>query len=57
MTHTDMIACVRNSVLVTGLNKSGYTVDRVGTHSLRAGGAMALAFNGYDATTIKKMGR
>jgi hypothetical protein len=31
--------------------------DLLGSHSLRAGGAMALKLHGYDDTTIMKMGR
>ena len=39
------------------LGKNGIIPERVGTHSLRAGGAMALKFAGADRDDIKKMGR
>ena len=39
------------------LEKHGYDVSRIGTHSLRSGGAMALKLNGYDDTLIRKLGR
>jgi hypothetical protein len=45
------------SVVATGLLSSGYTLDRIGTHSLRASGAMALKLNGHDKATIQKLGR
>jgi hypothetical protein len=40
-----------------GLYKLGYTPNDVSSHSLRAGGAMAMHLNGVDANTIRKMGR
>ena len=41
----------------TGLYTSGYSRDRIGPHSLRASGAMALKLAGYDNDMIKKLGR
>ncbi len=35
----------------------GYDPSDISSHSLRAGGAMAMHLNGVDATTIQKMGR
>lgn len=35
----------------------GIPIDRINTHSLRSGGANALALNGYSDTQIQKMGR
>ncbi len=35
----------------------GIPIDRVDTHSLRSGGANALALSGYSDTQIQKMGR
>jgi hypothetical protein len=35
----------------------GIPIDRVDTHSLRSGGANALALNGYSDREIQKMGR
>jgi hypothetical protein len=40
-----------------GLYNLGYTPNDVSSHSLRAGGAMAMHLNGVDANTIRKMGR
>jgi hypothetical protein len=40
-----------------GLYQLGYTSKDVSSHSLRAGGAMAMHLNGIDTNTIKKMGR
>ena len=42
---------------VKGTNVQGYPEDRVGSHSLRASGAMALKLNGYDDVMIMKLGR
>ena len=35
----------------------GYTVDRVLSHSLRAGGAMAMKLSGASDSTIMRIGR
>jgi len=35
----------------------GILIERVNTHSLRSGGANALALTGYSDTQIQKMGR
>ena len=35
----------------------GYDLDRIGSHSLRTGGATHLKILGYDSDTIKKLGR
>ena len=40
-----------------GLYKLGYSEGDVSSHSLRAGGAMAMHLNGIDPNTIQKMGR
>ena len=45
------------AVVTTGLHEKGITPNDVGSHSLRAGGAMALKLNGISDTTIKKAGR
>jgi len=39
------------------LNQQGLLPQHVGSHSLRAGGAMAMHLNKVDHNTIKKMGR
>ena len=38
-------------------DKKGIPTERVDTHSLRMGGANALALSGYSDTQIQKMGR
>ena len=40
-----------------GLYTMGYEPSDISSHSLRAGGAMALHLNGCDTATIQKMGR
>jgi hypothetical protein len=40
-----------------GLYTLGYSEGDVSSHSLRAGGAMAMHLNGIDPNTIQKMGR
>ena len=40
-----------------GLYDLGYTASDVSSHSLRAGGAMAMHLNGCDPVAIQKMGR
>ena len=35
----------------------GIPIERIDTHSLRSGGANALALSGYSDTQIQKMGR
>lgn len=48
---------VKAMVVKLNLTEKGMTPVLVGTHSLRAGGAIALKLHGYDNTTIMKMGR
>ena len=48
---------VKSAVVLLGLSKQGFHPSRVSSHSLRAGGAMALKLHGYDRDTIKKLGR
>ena len=43
--------------LVRYPTRKGIQVERVDTHSLRGGGANALALSGYSETAIQKMGR
>jgi hypothetical protein len=40
-----------------GYPAHGFPIDRIDTHSLRSGGANALALAGYSDTQIQKMGR
>lgn len=54
---THIRQAIRRSAIATNLHLAGYELDRIGSHSLRASGAMALKLNGYDESTIKKLGR
>jgi hypothetical protein len=53
----DIIAMVRDSAITLNLQDQAIDPDLIGAHSLRAGGAMALKLQGFDDTTIMKMGR
>ena len=48
---------VEYGVIACGLLLKGYELHKVGSHSLRAGGAMAMKLNGVDDTRIKQLGR
>jgi hypothetical protein len=53
----EIIALVRQTATSLELSEVAIDPDLLGSHSLRAGGAMALKLHGYDDTTIMKMGR
>jgi len=53
----DITIAVRWGATFDGLLDRGYTLERVSSHSLRAGGAMALALAGESAITIMRVGR
>jgi len=57
VTNADIVSAVRAAITPTGAAKCGYKPHLVGSHSLWAGGAMALFIQGYDAARIMKMGR
>ena len=48
---------VKYAAQLANLSDMGFSHERIGTHSLRAGGAVALKLAGYDETTIMKLGR
>jgi hypothetical protein len=48
-----LLAAVRR----TSLQDQGFVPSRIGSHSIRASGAMALYLNAVDPTLIKKLGR
>ena len=50
-----IVHAMRLSVVATGLRN--FDLSRVGSHSLRASGAMALKLNGQPDSTIMKLGR
>jgi integrase len=54
---THIVRAVRAAAMQTNLAQHGYALKRVGAHSLRASGAMALKLNGYTAEDIMKIGR
>ena len=54
---SDVNKAVKVAVADLKLPTNGIPIKRVGTHSLRAGGAMALALNGATRDMIKKIGR
>ena len=53
----DMITVVHTATNNLKLHQKVINTDLVGSHLLRAGGAMALKLHGYYDTTIKKIGR
>ena len=53
-----MLSAVRIAAIRTRLVEDyGFEMKRIGTHSLRSGGATQLAANGYSAATIMALGR
>lgn len=48
---------LRTTAKAQGLEAKGFDLARIGTHSLRSGGAMALRLAGHADATIKKLGR
>jgi len=57
ITAADINTAVKSSVADLGLERNGLHRNHVGSHSLRAGGAMAMHLHGIPHNTIKKMGR
>ena len=53
----DILAAVRHGARIVNLQTCGYDLTRIGTHSLRASGAMALWLVGYSAEAIMKYRR
>ena len=52
-----MVSGTRRAVKSLKLHEQGFDPDLVGSHSLRAGGAMALKLMKYKDSTIRKLGR
>lgn len=48
---------LKKAVQALNLEKHGFPAKAIASHSLRAGGAMAMHLNGVDRDTIRKMGR
>jgi hypothetical protein len=57
ITPEQISTTLKKTVQQMGLHQCGFTKDNVSSHSLRAGGAMAMKLNGVDTITIKKHGR
>ncbi|KAG7352982.1 hypothetical protein IV203_009030 [Nitzschia inconspicua] len=57
VTVTDITTALKNTVQVLGLSRYNITPADISSHSLRAGGAMALHLGGVPAHTIKILGR
>ena len=57
VTPTDMGEEIKTAIVDLWLPSQGITLNDMGTHSLRVGGAIALKLNGIFDTTIKKAGR
>ena len=53
----DINKLVKTTVTVLGLDKKGFPPTAVSSHSLRAGGAMAMHLNNIDRDKIRKQGR
>jgi len=54
---SEIRAMIHEGALGDGLESCGYDLTRVGSHSLRSGGATHLKLCGYDNDMIKKLGR
>jgi hypothetical protein len=48
---------IQEAARATNLPAKGFPLNRLGTHSIRAAGATALAIRGYDGPLICKLGR
>ena len=57
VTDKDIVKTIRMAAATIGLHHRGFDLQRIGSHSLRSGGAMALHMNKWDIVTIKKLGR
>jgi hypothetical protein len=57
VTAAEIRSAIQIGATHDNLVAQGYSLDRIGTHSLRSGGAMHLKLAGYDHDIIKKLGR
>ena len=57
VTDRDIGTAVRWGASCDGLLAKGYTLNRISSHSLRAGGAMAMKLSGLSDSTIMRVGR
>jgi len=54
---SEVQACVQTVAIGDGLHTQVYSLDRIGSHSLRSGGATHLKMCACDELTIMKLGR
>lgn len=57
VTQAHMGKALKEAIISMNLVGKGFPVESVNTHSLRAGGAMAMHLNGVSPITIRKQGR
>jgi hypothetical protein len=57
VTSSDIVALTRHAARITNLQAQGYDLTHVGSHSLRASGAIALKLAGESDSTIMMIGR
>jgi hypothetical protein len=57
VTSAEIRSAVQLGAHYDNLVAQGYTLSRIGTHSIRSGGAMHLKLAGYDNDIIQKLGR
>jgi hypothetical protein len=57
VTDCDIGIAVRWGTTYDGLMTKGYTLTRISSHSLRAGGAMAMKLSGASDSTIMQVGQ
>jgi hypothetical protein len=57
ITADEIRGVIHLAAVQDSLEAQGYTITRIGTHSLRSGGAMHLKLAGYDNDIIQKLGR
>ena len=58
ITDANIRACLKHAAAALDYpSKKGIPIDRIDTHSLRSGGANALALSGFSDREIQKMGR
>jgi hypothetical protein len=57
VTSAEIRSAIQLGAVHDNLVAQGYDLDRIGSHSLRSGGAMHLKLAGYDNDIIKKLGR
>ena len=57
ITASEIGAVIKLGAIADNLPSVGFSIDRIGSHSLRSGGAVNLKLCGYDHDIIKKFGR